>query len=81
MSATLTNDRGAFNSQTGFLGVPSGFGSAVGGGGTLLNTLLQQYLDNVATSVTGGTASFANYDVANNENFTVGGRLLAAFPS
>jgi len=73
MSGTLTIG-GGFNSQQGILPVPSNMS-------TSLNTLLQQYLDGVSSSVVGGFLSFENYDVETGADFksTVTGAGLEVF--
>lgn len=63
MSGFLTVG-GAFNGQNGILSVPSALSSSV-------NTLLQTYLNGVTASVTGGTASFTNNDIAAGTAFNI----------
>lgn len=57
---------GAFDGQTGVLSVPSALPSSI-------NSLLQTYLDGVTGSVTGGTASFVNYNAVTGLALSVTG--------
>jgi hypothetical protein len=68
MSGSSVTIGGGFNGQSGILGVPSNFPSAV-------NTLLQDYLNGISAAVTAttGGAGFINDDVAANQVFTLTG--------
>lgn len=57
---------GAFDGHSGVLSIPSSLPTAV-------NSLLQTYLDGVTGSITGGTASFMNYNAVTGTSVSVGG--------
>lgn len=71
-SSAILTVGGAFNGHTGILSVPSSLPTSV-------NTLLQTYLDGVTASVTGGTASFINYDAITNTSVSAAGSGTNSF--
>ncbi len=57
---------GAFDGHTGTLSIPSALPTSI-------NTMLQTYLDGATGSITGGTASFMNYDAIMGTSVSVTG--------
>jgi hypothetical protein len=77
MSASLTVS-GGWNGQNGLITVPS---STVWGGATTagsINYVLQQYLNTLNTSITGGSVGFENNDVGGGSDFSVPGTVTGA---
>ena len=66
MSGSFVTIGGGFNGHNSVLSVPSSFPSAV-------NTMLQEYLNSVSSSVIGGTAGFENNDVATGADLVTPG--------
>ncbi|MDD2703860.1 MAG: hypothetical protein PHU07_00780 [Acidocella sp.] len=62
MSGAVLTINGAYNGQTGILGVPSNFEGETSTQGSL-NAALQSYLDGISASITSGQMSFMNYDI------------------